>query len=414
MKNKLIIIAVLSSTLGFSQSWNQVVVPSTDKLNDIEFASNAVGYISGDNETLLKTMDGGESWTTIIPAGISVPFTYNIGDLEFVSETVGFCNVPNAGSTYKTLDGGDNWTLVDDTELGNFCYRGTIYAESENQYLLGGAGCFQSAMIKENNGGVWSEKVDALENFNADEQVVQMDFFNQLGIAATSSQYFLRTIDGGQFWDTILAPISAGSKLTSVVIVDALNMLAGYEENGSGFGVLRSNNAGLTWTIDNNSGTFFYPSFLSVEVAMNGDLYAGAQPSNSIGGLMFESTDGTNWLYEMVDQPIYAIDTYDNDIVFAVGDSGYVITNTDFGSLGVTENESLKINLYPNPTADWVSINSDALFNVKVTNIQGQIVLEKQSQTNKMDVDISHLSQGMYQFIIEQDNGISLKKVMKY
>ena len=269
-------------------------------------------------------------------------------------------------------------------------------------------------MIKENNGGVWSEKVDALENFNADEQVVQMDFFNQLGIAATSSQYFLRTIDGGQFWDTILAPIPIGSKLTSVVIVDALNMLAGYEENGTGFGVLRSNNAGLTWTIDNNSGTFLYPAFLSVEVAMNGDLYAGAQPSNLIGGLMFESTDGTNWLYEMVDQPIYAIDTYDNDVIFAVGDSGYVITNTDFGSLGVTENESLKINLYPNPTADWVSIKSDALFNVKVTNIQGQIVLEKQSQTNKMDVDISHLSQGMYQFIIEQDNGISLKKVMKY
>ena len=172
MKN--ILFTILGATLvnlSVAQTWTQISVPTTNHLNDIEFASASVGYISGDNETLLKTIDGGENWTAITPNGINIGFAYNIGDLDFVSELIGFCNIPNSGRTYKTIDGGINWTLVDDPELGNFCYRSSIFTMDENHYFLGGAGCFQSGMIKENNNGTWSEKPDNFETFNADQDV---------------------------------------------------------------------------------------------------------------------------------------------------------------------------------------------------------------------------------------------------
>ena len=81
-------------------------------------------------------------------------------------------------------------------------------------------------------------------------------------------------------------------------------------KNGGGFGILRSDDGGLTWSQDINSATFFYPAYLSVAVASNGDFYSGARPSSSPGGLMFETTDGVNWNYEPVDQPINSIDSY--------------------------------------------------------------------------------------------------------
>ena len=40
---------------GFTQTWNQVTVPTSENLNDIEFpeGTTGTGYIGGDNGVLL-------------------------------------------------------------------------------------------------------------------------------------------------------------------------------------------------------------------------------------------------------------------------------------------------------------------------------------------------------------------------
>ena len=119
--------------VGYTQNWNQISVPTSENLNDIEFpeGTTGVGYIGGDNLVLLKTIDGGLSWFSIDYSVIdsSAFLTLNFFDLEFVSDEVGFATVGyDLGFyLYKTIDGGFNWTEINsDQNLGSFCYKNTL------------------------------------------------------------------------------------------------------------------------------------------------------------------------------------------------------------------------------------------------------------------------------------------------
>lgn len=409
-KQIIVLLALLNLNLAFGQSWNQIVVPSNNKLNDIDFPSSNVGYIGGDNETLLKSTDGGRTWDTVSFTGINVGGTFHFLDLDFATEDIGFAVIGQFIGLYKTVDGGSTWVAMDDMELGNFCYRNALYVNSEDHFFAGGAGCFQSAMIKEYNNGTWSEKPDNHETFDPSEYVRQIDFRGNLGLAATNGYYFLRSTDAGQTWDTIPSNLSAGF-LTSVVIKDDTLAYAGYDALGGGFGILKSEDAGLTWQEDFNSATFFYPAYNCVAVANNGDVYSGAASTGWPGGLMFETTDGVNWSYEPVDQATYSMDSYGDDITFAVGDSGYVIVNTDPAILGLSdlENDEMKVSIFPNPNNGVfeVSTGESKLETIRICDYSGRTIATFENIYDEgFIINAQNLTSGLYQLLLTTESGI--------
>jgi len=228
----------------------------------------------------------------------------------------------------------------------------------------------------------------------------------------------LRTTDGGINWDTIPTPGVGQNQLTSVLIVNSTLAYAGYQTSDSGYGLYVSIDGGLTWQEDLNSATFLYPNFLCLHQSANGTIYSGGNSSNMSSGVIFESpNDPAIWNYGIVsNKSINSISSYDANTVFAVGDSGYVITNHQF-TLAV-EDDFLEyqdeITVYPNPTGNELHINLKENMNptaLRMYTSTGELSLEKAFTSS---LDISGLKPGVYFLEIQMENTSIRKKIIKH
>lgn len=401
MKALLIGICLCVLSTAWSQStWYEIPTPTSNKLRAIDFVNSSVGYIVGDSTTILKTIDGGETWVELNHSGISTNnWSQDLVDVDFVNELVGFVTLLNDNyGVYKTVDGGITWTPAANSG-SNMCYKSCAYVTTENDYFVGGAGCFQSGQIEHFENSVWSISTVNYETFNPDEYVVEMDFQNNIGLAGLHGQYMLRSTDSGVTWDTLPAWLSQSKVFTSVMFSTADTVYAGYEETlGSpGFGFLVSTDGGITWAYQFSIGSL-YPAARDFAKASNFDLYAGGITMNG-SGIIFESTNGVNWSEISVLKPINGIDTYGTDVTFAVGDSGYVISNVAPSNIGLDEDDFfIPTTIYPNPSAEIITIEieSEELVVYNLVTAQGRVVIGDIEVNKEKTIDLSEIPAGIY------------------
>lgn len=416
MKNYLSFMCiVLLSSCAFGQTtWYEIPTGTDSKLNAIDFPSSNVGYLVGEDTTLLKSTDGGQTWQELPLTGISITgLDDNFTDIDFVDENVGFL-VAGYSGIYSTVDGGQTWSLLTG-QTSNMCFPHCVYPFSQTDFFAGGAGCFEGAIIDHYENGSWTQGNIALQFWDSQQGVLEMSFSNpSLGLAATRSEYMLRTVDGGVTWDTISTGIA--DVLTSVFMVNDTLCYAGYKDPGAqGFGVLKSEDGGLTWAEDFNSATFFYPNYLSVHVSDNGDVYSGGSPSFGTGGLIFELASGATWDYQTVDQPINDLTSYGSDITFGVGDSGYLIVNTPLSELSVFSQEELKVAVFPNPFQDKISIDNPTgrYIESRLIDVNGRVIRVEELQPGLNECNLEDLNKGMYFIEVKSDQTKTLERIVK-
>lgn len=394
-------------------TWNQIPSGTSKKLNVVDFPSSTVGYIGGNDSILLKTTDGGETWSPINYSGVTfMPNGEHIVNLSFVNELIGFMTVGPYTGTYKTIDGGTTWTNINNLTT---CYNQGLYFFDENNGFMGGSGCFQGEMVYKLTNGTWAQSTVNTPTWTAENSVVDFDFLDQNnGLGASVSGYILRTTDGGNNWDTIPTPGIGQYQLTSVLIVSSTRAYAGYKTTtNGGFGLFVSIDGGLTWQQDNNFATFLYPNFLCLHQSANGTIYSGGNLSNMSSGVVVESPNDP--YYGIVSYSINSISSYDANTVFAVGDSGYIITNHQF-ALSVEDNSldfQDAITVFPNPTSNSLHINLDKNMNptaLRMYASTGELFMEKAFASN---LDISNLKSGIYFLEIQTENTSIRKKIIK-
>lgn len=415
MKKLFALTALLTSIMVQAQTtWYEIPTGSDKQLNTICFASDAVGYIGGNDSLLLKTVDGGATWSEINYSGI----TFALGgehfvNLKFVTESMGYAAVGPYSGTFKTTDGGLNWTPI--VFVGVMCYNQGLYFWDENNGMVGGAGCFQGEYIERISGGTWISSTVNSPSSVASDLVKDIDFLNSNFGLAVSESRFLRTTDGGVTWDTI--PSGTPNLLTSVEIINDTLAYAGYIDTTTGYGALVTHDAGLTWGMESSMATFYYPDYHDVAEAPNGYLYAACATDFGSAGLMFED-DGSGWWFYPLDHPLRSIDSYGDSIVFAVGDSGYVVTNTDPAMLNLHKKEISvdEVLLFPNPATDQITffVNGQADYHlqaIRILDISGREVYSTTDPENTLNV--SHLTPGMYVLQLQVEGQDILKKFMK-
>jgi hypothetical protein len=112
--------------------------------------------------------------------------------------------------------------------------------------------------------------------------------------------------------------------------------------------------------------------------------------------------------------------------VYGLGPQGDVIRINNYvrlvrtiGSSGINENKTNhSINIYPNPTSDYLTIgvteNATQNADLKIYNCMGQIVYsEKINNQNETKINVSKLQAGIYTIKVTNENGIFTNKFCK-
>ena len=212
-------------------SWSQAEVPTRALLTAVHMHDERTGWAVGHDAVILRTRDGGESWTMVHRAPEEeLPLL----DVWFRDERTGFA-VGAYGYFLATADGGDTWAAravsEDDFHLNALFPAGEEPAESPEPELQRlespttlADGPDSSSLEPE------SKRPDSLE-----------PELRRLYIAAEAGVAY-RSDDGGETWRELPSPY-AGSWFGGLALDDEQVLLTGLRGH-----LFRSEDAGETWT----------------------------------------------------------------------------------------------------------------------------------------------------------------------
>jgi hypothetical protein len=414
MKNILtkLVVLLLANTAHAQVSWTEISTPTSKDLKTIHFVSSQVGYVGGDS-VLLKTVDGGATWSEM-PLD-SIPNTgqqeIDILDMEWFDEDHGIIMSGPWGGGSETFDGGVNWDYLLLANSG-FCQTSALFFFDEDNGFAGGAGCFEGHIIDRFSGGVWSTTNDP-NDWDSQNWVSSIEFKDAMnGLAGTVNGTVLRTTDGGQNWDTI--PNLAGDSAVTDFIFYPDGTIRATHQNNVEYGVMISTDGGLTWGFDNDLASFFYPSMNAAHIDENGTTYIAGETFGN-DGVIFENS-GAFWSMLSVNHPINDITSYGDSITFLVGDSGAIYVNVDLIALSIQEAPQIEFNLVPNPAIDELRIAGvqQQVKSFSVVDMFGRTVLQMNTVTrSEAFINVSELNPGSYFISIQTEVGVGTKRFLK-
>ncbi len=284
-KNSIIIFLItcfFTFKISAQFDWNQLntssAAISSTNFYDVQFLDPYTGYICGSYGSVIKTTDGGISWTNMdLPVSAA---TY-VNNLFFLTKDVGWVSC-SGGKIFKTENGGNTW--IDQSPVSSIMdFIISIHFLNENIGFVSASTATGDLILKTNNGGnTWTE----LYNFPS-VYINSIKFANEnVGYASTQSGIVYKTINGGINWTMITTPYPTTSK--EAIYLFSENKLTIVGDYGM---ILYSNNGGDTW-IDQSVGTSY--AFIGVDFYdENNGLAVGES-----GNVYKTSNGGSTWTQE--------------------------------------------------------------------------------------------------------------------
>ena len=311
----------------------QFQISSNSSFRGLCTVNDKVVWVSGNNGTFLRTVDGGKNWLVdSIPGATKLDFR----DIEAFDENTALvisAGVP--GKIYKTTDGGQHWVETYSNTLPSIFFNGFDFWDEKNGMAVGDPIDGKAIIIHTSDGGEsWQtvhpsaipEKLAIEAGFAASGTGIVTKGKNKvwIGLGGTKARIFFSE-DRGINWRVINTPLLSGNAsrgIYSMCFRDEKNGIAvggAWNENTTEHSKAYTVNGGLSWS--EGKGVQAYRSG-SCFVA--NDIYLATGPSGT--DITFDS--GKNWT--MLDNEGFnAIETSPGGkFVYAVGAKGKVVRLT--------------------------------------------------------------------------------------
>ena len=386
MKFKLLLAALSASIFNVNAQWSLVTSPYPGNMWTIEFVDQDTGFI-GANTAILKTTDGGNSWTSESSGAV-----FSINNFAFPSATTGYYAANNS-VVGKTTDGGTTWTLQD-PNASPFAMLGVSFPSETVGYAVGGSG----KISKTTDGGTsWTP-----QSSGTSEELNKVYFFDSdVGIVSGKGGKIKRTTNGGSSWSTKSSGTS--NNLYDMYFVDANT---GFIAGASGT-LLKTTDGGNSWS-SLNSGTTEWLYAVCFKNTMEG--YAGGAD-----GTILRTTDGgTTWQAEssgLTTQDINDI-VYVNNGYIAVANGGKIITNIVPAGVAQSIVEDSPVSVFPNPFRSNLTVQLNSTVNVNQTVFTlydgtGKKVKEIEAVgSGEVQIDGRELTAGIYFYTVTNNGAI--------
>lgn len=320
-------VVVITTLVAFGQ-W-QVVKEQT-----MDFQANAGDFINADTGWLignysfegevLKTTDGGASWTLIQAAEPGIEWN----DVQFFDANIGYACAED-GYIFKTTDGGANWTMTGDTANITVDLEGIAVVSSDVVYVCG----MDWTVLKTTDGGVTFTVLGDSTTFlgeDLDGNIAFADENNGVVIADGLGGNTWYTTDGGSTWNYVsvagLFPMGTSStRIYDVEMVGSTVLIGGYH-----YTTFISTDGGANYTLGSIPVNYGYERFSSVNMVDAQTFFA-----SGTDGITYASTDGgANWtkLVTGTGQQTVFIDFVDANTGYIIGYYGMFMKTTDAGA----------------------------------------------------------------------------------
>ena len=353
---------VMVKSIDAGATWSAVDIGfPVLRLNTIKFTSPLVGYAAGFSLNIIKTTDGGVTWTDLYP------------------------NLPEAVKTYVTSQPTQEFWDID-------------FMDDDNIYAVG----YNGQVLKTSDGGVtWTHKPNFGTGTYRDIDVRS----ESLAYLALHGNNLQKSTDGGMNWANMTYPTVAVHFFSTYFINDNTGFATGQPVAGQPGYVLKTTD-GINWTniALGNAGQIF-----NKVVFVNNK--TGYIVGN--GGKIFTTTDtGDSWS-EMTSGTANVLRNFDysNNVRIAVGDGGVIMRLVDTSTSNQQLADNKQLELYPNPVKDILNITTNAdVKSFTIRDLTGKTLLVYYAQPT---INMAHLSKGIYLLQVQTAKGLIEKKVMK-
>lgn len=396
-------------------SWTQIDIPTQQNLSSVFFVDSLTGWAVGDAGTIIHTIDGGENWI------LQQSNTENdIVDVFFLNSNLGwassfaYTSPPYGTLLLKTTNGGIDW-LTEPYPEENIFINCILFLDSLNGWMGGSP----HAIVRTIDGGnIWQQAEVDTSNL-AFFPVLSIQFYDEQYGYASGGLFDIagvtwRTNNGGDNWYAIDGSDAPADEIHELFVFDSLCVMGagGDPDFGYGVGIISTIDGGYNWEYDEIAiqGNAFDLDFVN-----KAEVWAPLGPQSKF---IYSLDTGSTWM--QIPTPnstiIYDVIFPDSLHGYAVGNDGAMLKFKAAAPVGIEpivafSKEVILHQNYPNPFKTNTNITfelpddyvGNLALRLKIYDIFGNEVLsfdqEKYvSGTNKLEVDCTNLSAGIYYY----------------